>query len=242
MENKNIQTINLEVNSNKDELDLKYTEAISEIQSRYIPEKWDRVLNHNWQKEWGPYIKYDHDWDWYYLFDLIMYKLEKMRVYLATYSHATSEWTERINNELTEVLSLGRKLKTYDYDKEYCDFRDAHTTPYVKVLKKKEVAENAAFADKLEALNGEELVKLNIPREEDLGLNLYGKRLTTAKKWCKNHHYRLKDVTFAYGSDWDSEENYAEYLKLIEKCEKEEQDDYDKFFLLISKNMRGWWD
>lgn len=67
---------------------------------------------------------------------------------------------------------------------------------------------------------------------------------STVLEYCKEPGIDLKDKSIhtAYGADWDAQENYKIYIKLMKACARKEQKALDKIFLLISKNLRNWWD
>ena len=119
------------------------------------------------------------------------------------------------------------------YDEEAYQFLRAHTIPYVLISKKERGATGLA------ALGGEEIAKVITPRKEDLwGLG----DNSAADQWCVEHGIDRATVTYAYGSDWDDENNYKIWKKMVKAAQKAEQKDRDAFFLFISHHMKGWWD
>ena len=213
----------------KDRSDKLFAKELKRIHKEHTPPKFDRVLPYNWKKEWGPFVKYQGDWDGAYLLDLIIYKLERMYAGLSIYSNEVKEGLEKRLSKLKETIDLGKKLQTYDYEEEEYSFLKEHTTRYILIYE----GENLCTKDS-KLLNKVKQLDYNWP-DDMMGTKL-------ADEWCKEHGYEeYKNCHYAYTSEWDDDKNYNEWRKLIQKCNKAEQDDTDKFFKLIARNYRGWW-
>lgn len=213
----------------------EYFKKVKALQDEHNKDTFGLVKNPTWKKEWLPMVKYDHDWDWAYFLDLIIYKLEKMRLSLIMFGSGVREWRERIDKELTETIELGKKLQNHDYFKKSHDFSHEHTTHYVLIYKNYTDKEpfHAVKCKKYDTID--EQVEAEIDNHDFLGSK-------AADNWLKENGYDKKDFHYAYSGEWDSEENHDLWGKMIQEEADVEQEDYNKFFGLIAKYMRGWWD
>ncbi len=217
-----------------DKKDKEFYSRLKEIQKAHKPAKWEARNPYNWKKEWGPFVKYDADWDGAYLLDLIIYKLEKMYIALDVYSNEVRESLDPKLVKLKETIDLGKKLQTYKYDREYHDWGKIHCAHVVLVYKKGE------------SLKGNPIHKFIYwykPEEENEDKDYFEDyfREKEVKQWAKENGYDRKNLTIAYSGEWDDKENYKVWKKLSKKCQKEEQADIDKFFKLISRNYSQRW-
>ena len=220
-----------------------FKHRLNQIHKDHTPEKWERRKRYNWKKSWGPYVKYQADWDGCYLLDLIIYKLERMYAELDVFSDEVRDSLDKRLTVLKETIELGKKLQTYEYDKEYYEFSKQHTTHYALIYKIDPEAKG--FVDRMKSqvlihkMPSGRVTCLEDSDDVDVD-DILG--LKAANKWCKENGYVVyKDVEIATTSEWDSDDNYKQWKKLIKKANKEEQADTDKFFKLISRNYRGWW-
>lgn len=199
-----------------------YYHQLKKLQKEYRPAK-EYQTNPTWKKEWLPFIAKDHDWDWGYLFDLILYKLEKMQLSLCLFSIGTEEWFSRIHAELQEAIDLGHKIldtESVANSPSYIFLKD-NVTNYT-VIFSKETHETLA----------------TLPNKDN---ELFAD-CKEARKWREEHGYKLEDVYFGHRSLWNSKEAEQHYKEMCDNEEKQLQEDYDKFFQLIAKNLKGWWD
>lgn len=211
-----------------------FYQKLKQIQKEHKPPKGVARRPYNWKKEWGPFVKYDGDWDGAYLLDLIIYKLEKMYIGLDIYSNEVRESLDPKLVKLKETIDLGKKLQTYDYDKEYNDWGKIHCAHVVLVYKKGESLKGNPIHKIIHWYKPEE-------ENEDKDHFEYYFRKKEVNKWAKENGYTRKDLHIVYSGEWDNKESYEVWKKLIKKCQKEEQADIDKFFKLIARNYRGWW-
>ena len=212
-----------------------YNKKLKEINKAHQPEKYNRRKPYNWKKEWGPFIKYDGDWDYAYFLDLIIYKLERMYLALEVYSSEVEESLNKKLKVLKEIIDLGKKIQSYKYEEPSYNFLQDHTKNYVLIYKHSKVETIGKGKFKLECYKDTKLLhKLYLSKSET---NLLGAGLT----WALTNGYKKKDVNFAYGSEWDSAESRTKWLELSDKATKEKQKDTDKFFKLISKHYESWW-
>ena len=199
---------------------------------------------YNWKKEWGPFIKYDADWDGAYLLDLIVYKLEKMYTELDIFSDEVRESLEPKLAKLKEAIELGKKIQTHDYDEESYKFSKEHTQHYILIYKHEGTRTVGEGKIKFLAWDKEELLyKMPKPKmtvEEEIETrNWMGSE--TAYKWAKEQGYDRKDIHLAYGADWDDPANHDKWLDIMQKEREALQKDRDTFFLLVSRNYSEWW-
>ncbi len=209
------------------------------IQLEHTPSKHEARHPYNWKKEWGPFIKYDADWDGAYFFDLIIYKLEKMYISLDIYSDEVRESLDKSLAILKETINLGKKIQTFDYYTESSRFADEHCYHYVYIY------DNEGKTG-MEAMLGKKLL-VKVPQERP-DFNEESKITvedilgdSAANKWLEEHGLDKTQVHYAYGGEWDDEKNHDEWLKITKKEGKAEQKDIDTFFKMIARNYRRWW-
>lgn len=222
--------------------DREYYKRLAAVQKEYTPEKWDARKPYNWKKEWGPFIKYDADWDGEYFLDLTLFKLEKIYISLDIYS---DEYRRDLNKKLKilrQIINLGKQLKTKDYYVESSNFSEEHFTHLVYIYEKQS-KENIQLTkdDKLLAT-----VPSSRTSVEDIadGDELSADELLgalNAIEWIKENGYTRDQVHFLYGGEWDTPENRELCHKMAKKEARQEQKDTDQFFKLISRNYRDWW-
>lgn len=209
-----------------------FRQELKRINKEHTPDKCDRIKPTNWKREWGPFIKYDADWDWCCFLDLIIYKMERMYADLDIFSDEVRDSLDKKLKTLKEIIDLGKKIQNYDYYVEEHDFCTKHTTKYIIIY------EGGDIYDKDKKVLH---TVLQVKSEDPQSLHdIMGTSL--ADEWCKQNGYKeFENCHYAYTSKWDDESNYKEWLKLVKKCCKAEQADNDKFFKLISRNYKGWW-
>ena len=217
-----------------DKRDKEYYRELKAIQNEYTPSKWEARNKYNWKKEWGPFIKYDADWDSFYLVQLILYKLEKMYIGLDNYSDEVRESLDPKLVKIREVIDLGKKIQTYDYSKEYSAWGDDHCAHVILIHKRGDYTRNEPL-HKIVCWRDSE----NSEDVENRLEQFFGRK--KIQQWAEENGYDMKDLQVSYSGEWDSEDNYKVWKKLMKKAQKAEQDDIDKFFKLIAKNYKSWW-
>lgn len=217
----------------KKELKAFYKE-LDQVKAEYVDRLKKQCIqkNKHWKREWAEIVKYDWDFDYDFLLNIILYKLKKMQLYLTTNPSSTHEWFDRIHREIDEAIKLGEKLQTYDYMKEAHDFLRKNTTPYVSIFENN--------------LRGKELGKIMLPKHpdpedcEDI-LEEYFGHDDLIDKWCKEQPIDRACVVCAYGSNWDSDAAEKEWKRKVRDAEKQEQKDREAFFLYIARHLVHWW-
>ena len=221
-----------------------FYKRIKEIQEAHKPSKVEARKPYNWKKEWGPFIKYDADWDGGYFLDLVIYKLEKMYAELDIFSNEYKPNLDKKLEVLKKTIELGKKIQTFDYGEEDHKFSKEHTQHYILIYKHEGARTVGEGKIKFLAWDKEELLyKMPTPEmtveEENKTRNWMGSE--TAYKWAEENGYDRKDIHLAYGAEWDDPANYDKWLEIMEEENKAKQKDKDDFFLLISRNYRDWW-
>ena len=212
---------------------------LAEIQKAHKPDKHEARNSYNWKKEWGPFIKYDADWDGAYFLDLVIYKLEKMYAELDIFSDEIRETLDPKLVKLKEAIDLGKKIQTYDYYKESHDFSHEHTTHYVLIYKHKNTEVVGKGKLKIQLYKDEELL-YKMPRPKMKNLDEEVEYEIKTKDWM-GFGYDKKDIHLASSGEWDDPKNHDEWLKIMDEESKTEQKDIDDFFQLIARNYREWW-
>lgn len=218
-------------------VDRIYNKQLKQIQKAHKPEKWERRRPYNWKKEWGPFIKYDADWDGAYLLDLIIFKLEKMYIGLDNYSNEVREDLDKRLAVLKKTIELGKKLQTYDYDEDYHQWGKIHCAHVILVYKRSDGFLKGKPIHKFVHWQAEEEKEDQDVYERLEGY--FGRK--EVDQWAKENGYDPKELSIAYSGEWDDKANYKIWKKKVRECNRIEQKDTDEFFKLISRNYRGWW-
>jgi len=222
-----------------------FNKKLKEIQKAHKPGKHEARKPYKWKREWGPFIKYDADWDGDYLLDLIIFKLEKMYLELDIFSNEIREDLDPKLKVLKETIDLGKKIQTFDYETESTAFSNEHMIHYVLIYKHtKTSTQKVGKKFSLQYYKDEELLykmprpKTTLEEEVKTGDWMGSK---TAMKWAVDNGYDPKDIHLAYGAEWDDQKNHDVWIKILQKEGKDLQKDRDMFFKNISRNYREWW-
>lgn len=213
-----------------------YPDFLAEIkgyQKEHAPTYKPRSsINSQWQAEWKDFIKYDMDWDWGFLTDLILYKLQKMRAWFSRFGMTEDAAREKITAEIDEAIRLYNYAMDTDFDKEVMEWSEKHSYRWVEIRE----------YDGHIMHSGKVLYKTSKVRE-DKEPSYHFLENKEADEWCKaNGHKAYKDVIYSYCSKWDYKINYYIWKYKMHKAWKREQKAFDTFFLYISKHFREWWD
>ena len=220
-----------------------YNADLKALQQKYTPEKFNRSVNRKAKKIWMPYVKWDHNWDWTFITDMLQYKIELVKLYIKHFGNTIDEERNKQIAEMEEALRLYKVFQDTNFLEEEQAFAKEHTCNYIyfseksnafKALKEKDYKyilstekDNLIFYDidcdftkDKKALAEQYAIKAGIPVEV-----LYDDNLIRS-----------------FGAEWDSEENHEKAKELFKQAEKNEQKALDKFFLYVSKHIREWWD
>ena len=214
-----------------DKQDRLFYQRLKKIQKEHTPEKYERRKPYPWKKEWGPFVKYDGDWDGCFLLDTIIYKIEKMRLAFDIYSYEVREDLEKRLASMDQAIALGKKLQTHDYNKNSYDWNKEHCAHVILIYKKGHLISKEKPLHKI--------LKWH-KKDNNIDLDEYfGKK--EVNEWIKANGYTYKDIEVAYTGEWDSEQSSKTYKSMLREEEKKRQKDYDDFFKIIAKNIQGWW-
>lgn len=88
--------------------------------------------NTDWKKRWLPFIKYDHDFDGFFLIELINHKLHIMLDYYehGKYCSQVDESRLEIVDELREACRLGDLIIADEFDYSAFEIMEAHMHTY----------------------------------------------------------------------------------------------------------------
>ena len=225
----------------------KYLAEVRKIQKSHLSkEQWNGKdkFNKDWEKEWLPFIKYDNQWDWAYMLDLLIYKLELMRTSFKYFCHHVDQ--DKMISQIDEAIVLGKRIYNQEsadeesYHKPWIDYHTKHSTPYAYVY------ETTGFlSDKIRLpKRGKLLAKIQMPKDDDMNLKrIWTKRYKSPlDKWLEaNNKTEYKDVTVSYGSDWN---NFPHIRKLVlkhllNKCNKNYKKDKEKFFKIYTEIIKA---
>ena len=205
----------------------EYNNKVKLLQKIYATEG-DHSKNPYWRQQWKDFIKYDHDWDWSYFYEMIIYKLEKMKIYLEINCHCVDEQKKEILDSLDQAIKLGKAARETDFTEKAIMWSEQHTYRWVEVYTHDSTCDQDKCLYKTTKVLSSKLDFLDT---------------SEADEWCKaNGHKECEDVHYTYCSEWDSEENQQKYLKKLEAARKAEQKAFDTFFLYVSQHMMMWWD
>lgn len=161
-----------------------------------------RGPSYDWKKEWGPIVKHDADWDWTYLLDLIIYKLEKMSLSLSTYSFIEENSLNKLIGSIEDIINLGRKIQLYDYEEEADKFFDDHYKQYMNTYDNNHTLLNSEPIDNYFGWVEEHKIR---PADVSFSLTANWDIENGQEKW----HNMLKDA------DKQQQQDINEFFKLI---------------------------
>lgn len=195
--------------------------------------------NSDWRKRWMPMIKYDHDFDGNYFLSIIMHKLNIMYDYydFGYYTMQSDESKKEILDTLKEAIELGKKIQIFDYYEKMHNFLEEHLGHVISVYDKP-LKIGKGWSDPIH-----EIVYWRKEGEgREIVLDYLDNTDTLWRKWAVDNGYDPKTLYTSYSGKWDDEKNNEIYQKISKECAKTEQKDIDKFFKLLAKNYRKWWD
>lgn len=182
----------------------------------------------HWKKRWKEFCKYDMDWDYIYLFEIIIHKLELMYEHFKKYNCEATEDLPMVS--LKNCIEIGKRILADEYGDEADKFmleiqkgKSGHMVYYIK--------------------DGQDIVvRKEYDKEGEFLLASYNRCM----KWlCDNPEEAKKYDDNIYRIAAFSEitdEEKAQYRKICEECIRRKNDDVRHFFDLISDNIQSWWD
>ena len=195
----------------------KYKTELKGVQKEYAEQLTGTSRNKDWRKEWAPILSRDQDYDGWYLINLILYKLEKMKLHLEILGVSVPDTRAEISAQLTEAITLGKKVRDFDYSQEAHDFLREHVSVKISTTPlNKDYTEDT-----------EKTKTYTVPYDE------------VADAF---DDYTEENCVSTIDYMWDTQENEQAWNDMLKKAEAQEQYDTDKFFLYISQHLKNWWD
>jgi len=239
-----------------------YKKELKNIQNQYKNKRSISGINKDWKNEWKSIIKYDTDWDMSSYLDLTEFKLQKMKLKLMyEFSHYLAE--ECITPQIKEIdkaLQLAEKIKEDNYLEKWHDFHLRNTLPYIEIRslgkEDKDIKDDLLRELKRE-IGKESLIRIQATKEDRekmlsmidkdnsvaLEFSLQQTLKERADEWCANNGYKEYDnVTYLYGTEWDTEKKEQQEMKLMDKATQDRKKDIKNLFEVIANNFDVWGD
>ena len=215
-----------------------YNADLKALQKKYKPEKIDRVINGKARKIWMPYVKWDHNWDWTFIIDILLYKIELVKLYIKHFGNTIDEERNKQIAAMEDAVELYKDFTKTDWYKEANEFHKKHVYNYIYIS---ENIKNLKDYKYIIPTAKDNLMFYDI----DVDILSDKKRMAEAYAFAANVPKEAlydKNLIRSFGSEWDCEGNEKHYKELVEQAEKNKQKALDKFFLYVSKHVREWWD
>ena len=213
-----------------------YLKELADHQIKYQKDgdRTDEDVNPLWQSEWEGFIKFDQDWDWGYLINLILYKLKKMKAWYSRFGMTSDENRATITAQIDEAIRLADYAMDTDFNEDAMNWSKGHQYHWV------EIREYDGHI-----LHNGKVIHVTKPEKEDPN-DIFSCHLLNNKEaddWCAaNGHKAYKDVIYSYCSKWDNIINRWIWMYKLKKAAKAEQKAYNAFFLYVSEHFREWCD
>ncbi len=218
----------------------EYRKELKELQKNHMPEKWDQVVNKNAKRDWLPFIKYDYNWDWGFIIETLIYKIELTKLYIKYFGNTIEEEKNKQIAEMEEAIRLYKVFEDTNFFEEEQTFTKEHTCHYIY------------FSEKISAFKEKEYKYILSTEKDnlifyDLNCGVFDEEKKKAEQYAVKAGIPIevlydKNLIKAFGAEWDSEENQKKAKELYKQATKNEQKALDKFFLYVSKHIREWWD
>ena len=192
-----------------------YNADLKALQKKYMPEKFNRSINKKAKKIWMPYVKWDHDWDWTFITDMLQYKIELVKLYIKYFGNTVDEDRNKQIAEMEEAIRLYKVFQDTNFLEEEQAFTKEHTCNYIY------------FSEKLKDLKEKEY-KYILSTEKD-NLIFYDLDCEVFRKKAEQYAIKAgipievlydKNLTKAFGAEWDSEENHKKQKNYLNKLKK----------------------
>lgn len=217
-----------------------YNADLKALQKKYKPEKFDRSVNKRAKQIWMPYVKWDHNWDWTFITDMLLYKIELVKLYIKHFGNTVDEDRNKQIAQMEEAIRLYKVFQDTNFLEEEQAFAKEHTCNYIY------------FSEKFNAFKEKEYKYILSTEKDnlifyDLDCDIFDEAKKKAEQYAIKAGIPIealydKNLTKAFGAEWDSEENHKKAKELLKQGAKNEQKALDKFFLYVSKHIRDWWD
>lgn len=188
--------------------------------------------NKAWKVRWLPLVKYDSDYDWEWLFAIVMRKLRLMHDWYSVSGNAAQADDSRlaIAEELGQALALGEEFLSFDDGERLGSYCASH-----KAFVEKHTKRTYGLISK-DGRNRIAVCEAGFGAPKDFSgcadrLDAYKKAHPEAEGyWC------------GFWDEWDSEESQAESRRLSEEFTEKKASACKAFFDFIGGHLTEWWD
>lgn len=208
---------------------IKYRKGLEALKQEHFEKCLDGTSpkpKRGWKRDWKWLVQYDHDWDYRYLLEIVLFKLKRMRLWFDCF--AIADRKEHVDPEIASMdaaIAIGDRLLGDQYGEEDYRFMLAHSSVQIVINR---------------ASDHTELDVIDCPREQDGFVWFSARKLV--QKWCDEHGVDRKTVYYGTRGKWDSEENYHTWIQMGEREQEAITNDYKEFFRIIGEHIREWWD
>ncbi len=70
------------------------------------------------QKKYLKFMRNNHEWDYWYIIDLLRYKIKKVRKYIKNHEYLEEQTRDKIVSQMLEAENLLKRVVSYDYTAE----------------------------------------------------------------------------------------------------------------------------
>lgn len=170
---------------------------------------------------WIPVLWKDRDWDDYYIFEILKFKIKQQRDYLVSNNRHTN--IPHDNYWMTVCLNLIDRIQTQYYELEHCDYEETKF--------------NFVETDEVSDFNNEKLytMDINYLRDDSIDyINKYPLDREKTIKWAKK--YLKRDF-----SDYKTDDEIKHSLVIFMSKNRHEKA-INLLFKILSQKIEGWWD
>lgn len=194
-------------------------------------------INKHWRKEWVPFVKHDFDCDSEFLLNIMIYKIEKMKMHLETFSDEDNESLNKVLATMQDALNVGYTIKEDNYDSEADKFDSEHCYWIESVVNNADMYNLNAEA----LFTVKKLIPFNDNNNDAYWLEQRLEMIDECEDWQKEHKSK-KITTLISNGVWDDKKNKEKYELMKDDAQKEKEKDIQLFFAIIAKNYNSWWE
>ena len=194
-------------------------------------------INKHWRKEWAPFVKHDFDWDSEFLLNIMIYKIEKMKMHLEMlFSGEDKESLNKVLVTMQDALNVGYAIKEDNYDSEADKFDSEHFYWIESVINNSDTYNPSAKI----LFTVKKLIPFNDNNNNDAyWLKRRLEMIDECEDWQKEHKCK-KTTTLVSNGVWDDKKNKEKYELMRDDARREKEKDIQLFFAIISKNYNSW--
>jgi hypothetical protein len=183
-------------------------------------------VNKYWKKEWLPFIKHDFDYSGLYIIDLLIYKIEKMKLYMESFNE--TEDKENVIASMQDALNVGYTIREDEYENKAMEFSEDHCYYVIELINK---------IDNKEVFN----IKRMIPHTQNIERdNIEAEMNKECDSWKLNHP-QINTYNM-FSGEWDNQRNYTQWKLMLEDAWEDRRKDIQLFFSIIANNIDKWSD